>query len=136
MAKEGILSQVSKFEVMGLPLGAVASGAIVGGAGDAIAGVVTGFAPQAPTWSIKGGLAFLVAKYGKNLIGAGAAQVGALFLTYDAVQELFNIRASMANIISGITGKVVKQSPPRFTGSGGAAAVGSSSYYSKAMGGK
>jgi len=129
----GILQGVAKWEVFGLPFGAVATGAIIGGVGDVLAGVTTGFAPQAPSWAVKGALAFAVGKYAGRLVGTGAASIGALFLTYDAVQEIFNIRASTRNILGGITGNVVKQSPPRFMGAnpGG---VGSGSYYGKAMG--
>ncbi len=132
MAKVGVLTQVADFEVVGLPLGAVGAGAVIGGVGDALAGVVTGFAPQAPSWVVKGGLAYVVLQFFPNLVGDKAAKIGALFLTYDAVQELFNIRASVRNIVGGITGKVVSASPPRFTGSN---PVGSSSYYSRALGG-
>jgi len=132
--KAGILEQVSEFQIADLPIGAVAAGAAVGGAGDAIAGVVSGFVPQAPTWAVKGGLAFLTARYGKGILGKGASQVGALFLSYDAVQELFNIRASVSNIITGITGKIVRRSPPRFTGAAGDRVQGVTGYYGAAMG--
>lgn len=131
---EGILSKVATYKIAELPVGAVAVGAVVGGVGDALAGVITGFVPSAPTWALKGGLAFVAAKYGEKFLGSSGAQVGALFLAYDAVQELFNIRASISNIIGGLTGKIVKHSPPQFTGAVKTNQVGSGAYYNKAFG--
>ena len=133
--KEGILSQVADFKVAGLQIGAVGAGAVIGGVGDALAGLVSGFAPMAPSWAVKGGLAWAVLQWFPRIVGTAPAQLGALFLTYDAVQELFNIRASVRNIVRGITGKVVSASPPRFTGAAGPGVVGSSSYYGRALGG-
>ena len=82
----GMLTDVSKFKIQGLPVGAVATGAVIGGVGDAVSGVIKGAAPQAPSWAIKGALAFVVAKFGKKVVGDSAAAIGALFLTYDAAQ--------------------------------------------------
>lgn len=133
-AKTGVLASITQFEVMGIPIGAVAAGAGIGGVGDAVSGILTGFVPQAPTWAVKGAMAFAVGRYGSKILGQHAAQVGTLFLAYDAIQELFNIRASVANIIGGLTGKVVRNSPPRFTGAGTGAKSTGGSYYKKAMG--
>lgn len=114
-----ILTGISDWRIFGLPVGAVAGGAIVGGVGDALSGAVVGLVPQAPSWAVKAATAWAVVQWGPKIIGKEVAQVGALFLTYDAVQELFNIRGSIANIIAGVTGKVVKHSPPAFTGAKG-----------------
>ena len=137
MAKEGILSQVAAFEIAGLPVGAVAAGAVVGGAGDALAGTIGALAPQVPSWALKGGLAWAVIKYLPKLAGNQAAQLGGLFLAYDAVQELFNIRASASNIVGGLTGKIVHRSPPRFVGAGGDGkeVAASAGFYNEALGG-
>lgn len=115
----GQLADVAKWQIASIPIGAVAVGAAVGGIGDAAAGLVRGFAPQAPSWAVKGALAWATINWGSKWLGKEAAQMGALFLTYDAVQELFNIRQSVANIVGGLTGKVVSFSPPAFTGAGG-----------------
>ncbi len=137
MAKEGILSQVAAFEIAGLPVGAVAAGAVVGGAGDALAGTVSALAPQVPSWALKGGLAWAVIKYLPNMVGNQAAQLGGLFLAYDSVQELFNIRASVSNIVGGVTGKIVRRSPPRFLGAkgDGKEVAASAGFYNEALGG-
>lgn len=128
MAKEGMLSGLTEFRIMGLPLGAVAGGAAIGGVGDALAGLVTGFVPAFPSWAVKALSAFAVIQWGPRIVGKELAQLGGLFLTYDAVQELFNIRGSVANIVGGVTGKVIKQSPPAFTGAKAATTIATGYY--------
>jgi len=137
MAREGILTQVAGFEIASIPIGAVAAGAVIGGVGDAVSGVVGGFAPQMPSWAVKGLLAWASIQWMPRLIGTQAAQLGGLFLTYDAVQELFNIRASVSNIVGGVVGRVVKASPARFAGAGGSKAkdLTGAGYYEQALGG-
>ncbi|KKN50491.1 hypothetical protein LCGC14_0632160 [marine sediment metagenome] len=103
---------------MGLPIGAVAGGAAIGGVGDVLSGVITGFVPQLPSWAVKAAAALGIMQYGGRFVGKEIAQLGGLFLTYDAVQELFNIRLSVANIVGGLTGRVIAHSPPAFTGAG------------------
>lgn len=119
-AKAGILSNLAdwKVPVLELPVGAVAGGAVVGGVGDALAGLVTGFVPGFPSWAVKGVVAAAIIRYGPNVVGDAVAALGGLFLTYDAVQELVNIRGSTRNIVGGITGKIVTKSPPVLTGAG------------------
>ena len=129
MAKEGVLSGLTDFKIAGLPLGTVAGGAVAGGVGDALAGVVSGFAPQFPSWAIKFAAAWGLMQWGGKLLGKDIAQIGGLFLTYDGVQELVNIRGSVSNVIGGMTGKLVKQSPPVLTGAKGSPATASNSYY-------
>jgi len=116
MAKEGVLSGIAGWRFGVFPIGAVATGAAVGGLGDAVSGLVQGFIPAVPSWVVKFGMAFMAFQWLPGLVGTQAAQMGGLFLTYDGVQELFNIRGSVSNIVGGITGKVVKQSPPTFQG--------------------
>lgn len=135
--KSAMLSNLAEFKLFGLPIGAVAGGAVVGGVGDAVTGLITGAVPQAPTWAIKAGLAFATVKWGPKIVGNAVAQTGGLFLTYDALQELFNLRSSISNVIGGLMGKVVHNSPPVLTGVGSAGPVApSKSYYSAALGGR
>ena len=137
--KSAMLESLAGFKLFGLPVGAVAGGAVIGGVGDAVTGVITGAVPQAPTWAIKAGLAFATVKWGPKLVGNAVAQTGGLFLTYDALQELFNLRSSIGNVIGGLMGKVVTQSPPQLTGAGKTHLQSTSSvadYYKKALGGR
>jgi len=130
MTKEGVLAGLSEFKIAGLPIGAVAGGAVVGGVADAMAGLATGFVPQFPSWALKIALAWLVVSQGPRVLPKDMTQVAGLFLTYDAVQEAFNIRRSVANIISGVTGKIVAHSPPAFTGpAGGGRGQAGNDYY-------
>ena len=132
----GILTGISEWRIFGLPVGAVAGGAIVGGVGDALSGAVVGLVPQAPSWAVKAAAAWAVVQWGPKIIGKEVAQVGALFLTYDAVQELFNLRGSIANIISGVVGGVKRQSPPVALGPKGVIQPNAAArdYYSAAEG--
>jgi len=99
MAKAGILSGVAETKIAGIPLGAAATGALVAGAADA----VIGFLPASiPGWAIKGIGAFATLKWGANILGTVPAQTAALFLTYDAVQEFFDLRGLVSGLFSGI----------------------------------
>ena len=131
-----ILTGISEWRIFGLPVGAVAGGAIAGGVGDALSGVVVSLVPQAPSWAVKAATAWAVAQWGPKIIGKEVSQVGALFLTYDAVQELFNLRGSIANIISGVVGGVKRQSPPVALGPKGVIQPNAAArdYYSAAEG--
>ncbi len=101
-----VLNKVANYEIVGIPAGAVVMGAVVGGVGDVATGVIQSFVPSIPTFAIKGLLAIGVGKYGKKLIGETGASVGALFLAYDAVQSLVDIRGKTAGFVGGIVGKV------------------------------
>lgn len=121
MAQEGILNGLTNIKVFDLPVGAVAGGAVVAGVGDVLTGIVQGATQnKIPSWAVKGLTAFAVVKWGHKLVGKEAAQIGGLFLTYDAVQEAFNVRSSVSNIVGGLTGRIVRNSPPQFTGPAGA----------------
>lgn len=100
------LNNIADFKVFDLPVGAVATGAAIGGVGDAVTTVATTAVPAVPKWAVKAGLAFATYKYAGKLIGRDAANLGAMFLTYDAVQELVNIRATVSGFTSGILAKL------------------------------
>lgn len=103
---EKTLNNLATWKIADLPAGAVITGAAVGGVGDAATGLVRGFLPSAPSWAVKAGMAFLVAKYGKGILGTTGANVGALFLTYDAVQEMVDVRGKVNGIVSGLLSKI------------------------------
>lgn len=118
--KEGILAGLAEIRPFGLPLGVAGGGLVIQGAGDAIVGLVQGFGgSRIPTWAIKGALAFAIIKYGDKVVGKEMAQIGGLLVTADAVQELVNVRGSVNNIVGGLTGRVVNNSPPTLTGPAG-----------------
>ncbi len=122
------LGDVARWEPMGLPVGSVAMGLAMAGVGDVAVNFISGFLPvgqykmgglNVGTAAMKGLGAFLIAKYGGNLLGKEAATVGCLFLTADAVAELFNIRLSVNNVLGGVLGQVKIASPATVTGPGG-----------------
>ncbi|MEN8615209.1 hypothetical protein ABFB09_08040 [Dehalogenimonas sp. THU2] len=100
------MKAISDFKVFDLPVGAVGVGAVVGGVGDAVAGAAQGVIPQAPAWAVKLGLAYATYKFGPSVIGRDAANLGAMFLTYDGVQEVVNIRGNVRTFTSGILSKL------------------------------
>ena len=100
------LNSVADFKVFDLPIGAVGVGAVIGGVGDAVTGTVKASVPAIPGWAVKAGLAFATYKYAGKLVGKDAANIGALFLTYDAVQELVNIRGTVQAFTAGILAKL------------------------------
>ena len=122
------LGDVARWEPMGLPVGSVALGLAMAGVGDVTCNFISGFVPvgqykvgglNVGTAGLKGLGAFLIAKYGGNLLGKEAAVVGCLFLTADAVAELFNIRLSVNNVLGGLVGQVKIASPAALLGPGG-----------------
>ena len=119
MAK-GMLEGLSEIRPFGLPIGAVGGGLVIQGAADALGAVVNGFSNnKIPSWAVKGVMAFALVKWGHKVVGNDMAQVGALLVTADAVQDLVNIRGSVNNIVNGLTGRVVHNSPPTLTGPAG-----------------
>ena len=103
---KGFVAQLTDAQVFGLPIGAVVGGAAIGGVGDAVAGMISGFAPQVPSWALKGLAAMAIVNFAPRFIGKDIAQIGGLFLTYDAVQELFDIRGNVSGIVGQLTGRV------------------------------
>ena len=106
---KGFVAQLTEAQIFGLPVGAVVGGAAIGGVGDALSGVIRGFAPQFPTWAVKGVAALAIINWGPRLVGKDIAQLGGLFLTYDAIQELFNIRGSISGIVGKFTGQLTNR---------------------------
>lgn len=100
------MNSIADFKVFDLPVGAVGVGAVIGGVGDAVTGTAQGVVPQVPAWALKAGLAFATYKYAGKYVGKDAANIGAMFLTYDAAQELINVRGSVRNFTAGILAKL------------------------------
>jgi len=91
----GVLSGVSKIQVMGIPIG----NAVVGGGIAFLVDQLTErFLPQltGPTANIAG--AFLVMYVGKRFLGTSTAQAAAMFLTYEAIRD------TLEGALSGIFG--------------------------------
>ena len=72
------MNSIADFKVLDLPVGAVGTGAVIGGVGDAVTGVVQASVPAIPSWAIKAGLAFATYKYAGKVVGKDAANIGAL----------------------------------------------------------
>ena len=102
--KEGVLTKVGETRIAGIPVGAAAVGAVTAGLVDGIIGLVKGVAPATPIpdWAVKGIGSFAVIKWGGRLVGSLAAETAGLFLAYDAVQELVDLRGMISGLFSGI----------------------------------
>lgn len=103
---KGFVAQLTDAQVFGLPVGAVVGGAAIGGVGDALSGTLQGLIPQAPSWVVKAVMAMAVVNWAPRWIGKDIANIGGLFLTYDAVQELFDVRGNISGVIGQLTGRV------------------------------
>lgn len=101
-AQEGILSGLSRFEVAGIPVGAAATGALAAGLFDGLVGLVQGVAPQVPSWAMKAVGAWAAIQWGPRLLGSTAAQTAGLFLAYDSIQELINLRGLISGLFQGL----------------------------------
>lgn len=104
MAKEGVLTKVGETRIAGIPVGAAAVGAVTAGLVDGIIGVVEGAVGvgKIPSWAVKGIGAFAAIRWGDRLVGTLAAQTAGLFLAYDAVQELVDLRGMVSGLFAGI----------------------------------
>ena len=105
MAKEGVLGGLAHAEVFGIPVGAAATGALLAGAWDGVAGLVGGMIPQASQWPwlIPAIGSVVTVRFMPRLVGTHAANVGGLLLAYDAIQGLFNIRSMVSGLFSKFT---------------------------------
>ncbi len=98
MAKEGILGGITKMEIEGIPIGAAAAGAAIAGVADGLIGLIPAKVPNVAARLVG---ALVLAKWGgKTFIGEDAAQVAALLLTYDAVQETINLRGTLSGLFT------------------------------------
>ena len=117
-AEQGILGGLASFKVLDIPIGAAATGALTAGLFDGVVGVIQGFVPGMPSWALKGLGSWAALQWGPRIVGSTPAQVAGLLLAYDAVQEFFNLRQSVKNVLGGILGGITKQSAPVATGAG------------------
>lgn len=117
----GVLTGISKFEVMGIPLG----NAIVGGGIAFLVDQMTErFLPQVtgPTANLAG--AFFIVYFGKRFLGTSTAQAAAMFLTYEALRDT----------IEGALGGIFGAAQPHNPGAGlGQQPAVSGDYYAYAL---
>lgn len=102
MAKEGVLGGLAHAEVFGIPVGAAATGALLAGAWDGVAGLVGGMIPQASQWPwlVPAIGSIVTVKFMPRLVGTHAANVGGLLLAYDAIEQMVNIRGMVSGLFS------------------------------------
>ena len=118
-AQAGVLGGFTKTEIMGVPAGAAGIGLLIGGAWDAIRGLVGSKLPaNIPQWVIPfvGAMA-VQSKFVKPRIGDAAANSAGLILSVDAIQALFNVRGVISGLVSGV----------KFRQTGAAGATGNNS---------
>lgn len=99
MAEEraGVLEGFVEMEVVGIPVGAAIVGGVVAGFTDGILSLIP---IKAPGILARGLAAWALVRWGSRWIGEKAAKTGALFITYDAVQELFDFRGMVRGLFT------------------------------------
>lgn len=115
---EGALSKVANFKIANMPLGAVLIGGAVAGVGAGISEVISAFVPGIPTGIMKGLAAWGTIQFGGKLIGREAAELGGMFLLFDAITDFIDIKGIVRNFVAGAAGKLAGG-----LGGGGAAAA-------------
>ena len=97
MAEEraGVLEGFTEMEVAGIPIGAAITGGVVAGFAD---GIISMVPIKAPAIIVRGLAAWALVRWGPRFLGTKAAQVGALFITYDAIQSLFDFRGMISGL--------------------------------------
>ena len=105
----GTLGKIADTRVAGVPVGAAAIGAACAGLTDAVIGMVQGLVPAGTlSTTTKTGIAdavgsFAWIKWGDKLVGKTTAEITALFLAYDAIQNFIDIRGKVAGLLGGIS---------------------------------
>lgn len=102
--REGVLSGFARTEIFGVPIGAAATGLLIAGAWDGIAGLVQAsiVGARIPSWAIPAIGSFVTTRWAGRLVGDVAAQTAGLILDSDAIQQFFNVRG----LVSGLFGRV------------------------------
>lgn len=102
MAKEGLLGGLASTNVFGIPIGAAATGALIAGAWDGVAGLAGGILPQTAQWPwlVPAIGAVVTARFLPRFVGTPAANVGALLLAYDAMQKMVDIRGMVSGLFT------------------------------------
>lgn len=102
--RAGALEGLTKFEVMGIPIGQAAGGLLVVSVWDAIRGLLGGILPaQIPQWLIPVIGAWVVnTKTMRGFLGNTAANAAGLILIADSVQALFNVRGLVSGLVGGV----------------------------------
>jgi len=91
----GILSGVTRFEVMGLPLGSVAAGTGIAFVVDRLIG--TRLAGWGPLGNLA--VAFAVKRFGSKFLGSGVTDAAAFILVYEALAD--TIQGWLSGVIPG-----------------------------------
>jgi hypothetical protein len=97
-----MLAGLAKTEIFGVPIGAAATGALIAGAWDGVAGLAGGILPQTAQWPwlIPAIGSVVTARFLPRFVGSSAANVGALLLAYDAMQQMVNIRGMVSGLFT------------------------------------
>lgn len=118
MAEErvGVLEPIAETEVFGLPVGAAVTGGLIAGLADGLLALIP---IKAPEIAVRGFGAFAMARWGPRWFGKTAANTAALFLTYDAIQSLFDIRGWTRGLFSRLkVGEVGEEEEIELLGAG------------------
>ena len=140
--KVGILTGIAEFKLAGIPVGAAATGAAVAGLADGlVSAVLPRIAPQIPPWVVKAGMSWASIQWGPRWLGAVPAQTAGLFLAYDAITDLVNIRGRVGGLVTGVAQKLTAgvasapaSSPSSSPSGNGHGEFASLAEYNKAMG--
>lgn len=117
VAMFGIVDKIPRFDPLKIPIGDAARGHVSTAIADTVGSLAIRFAPGALTNTpysaaiLKLGLAALFqVKQVKNFIGPQSSDVASLILTYEGLGSIYNIRAKLNSVLSGIAGKAMPAS--------------------------
>lgn len=108
LMQAGALAGIAKMEIFGVPAGAAAVGLLTASVWDAIAGFAKGTVGNLPNWVVPAVGAMVTAQWFPRFLGRDAANAGALILTADAIQQIFDLRG----LISGRFGGMQRRQAP------------------------
>ena len=101
--REGIMAGVAEVEVAGIPVGQAVAGGLVAGIFDGLVSLIPQFrvGGAVPQLVVRALAAWAAFRWGPKVFGTKAAQTAGLFLTYDAMQQLFDFRGMFTRLVSG-----------------------------------
>lgn len=102
----GMFGGIASTQVFGMPIGSAAGGLLTAGLWDAASGLLAGKLPAIPGFVMPAVGAVVTKRFLSRYVGEGVANAGALILTADALQHIFNLRGLLAGLVGGTTAKL------------------------------
>ena len=128
--REGFLEGISRWEIFDIPLGSAIGGMFTAGLWDILASFLSGLTEKLPDWLVPLLGAWVSKRFISRLVGAEAANVAAIILTYEGLARAFNVR----EWVSGLAGRLKERVSGEETSSSSVGEIASLEEYNRLHG--